>query len=242
MTLDLSGENRLTAEDPNSRIAIAQTALDDLLGNSLPAGIPIAVRAFGNIEGDLSCRTDLMVPLQAYDPEQVQPIVSNILPKFNANTAIAAALAQVGNDLAGTDREKVVVLLTDGEETCGGDPAAEIQKLKDQGINATINIIGFAINDDALKASFEEWAQLGGGSYFDAQDADQLTEALGQTLVTRYSVKNDAGETIAVGIVGGQPLEIPAGTYTINIIGVETAIENVTIQAGELLELVEQQP
>lgn len=238
MTLDTSGDNRLTAVDPNSRIAIAKEALDDLIADSLPEGMPIAVRAFGNIEGNLACRTDLMLPLQALNRDELTAVVDNINPQFDANTAIAAALAQVGSDLAETERPKIVVLLTDGEETCGGDPAAEIAALREQE-DIQVNVIGFAIADDELKGEFERWAELGGGSYYDAQDANQLVTALGNTLTVRYNVIDASGETVATGVVGGGPVTIPAGAYTLELIGADgIAYEHVVVTPGGLVQLV----
>ncbi|MEM9172703.1 MAG: VWA domain-containing protein, partial [Pseudomonadota bacterium] len=94
------------------------------------------------------------------------------------NTALAASLAEVRNDLAQTDRERVVVLLTDGQETCGRDPGIVIETLAAEGTEVQVNIIGFAIQDDNLKAQFEEWAATGNGRYFDATDAEKLGDAL----------------------------------------------------------------
>ncbi len=64
----------------------------------------------------------------------------------------------------------MVVLVTDGQETCKGDPAEEVQRLSALGLEATINIVGLALDDEELKASMEGWAELGGGTFFDAQD------------------------------------------------------------------------
>jgi len=37
-----------------------------------------------------------------------------------------------------------------------------------------VNIVGFAIDNDGLKAEFADWASVGGGDYFDTNDAEQL--------------------------------------------------------------------
>ena len=36
-----------------------------------------------------------------------------------------------------------------------------------------LNIVGFAIDDEALKADFSRWADLGGGRTFDAADEEE---------------------------------------------------------------------
>ena len=241
MTLPIDSneeEARLTADDPNSRIAIAQAAMVNLIEDTLPEGAPVAVRAFGNIEGDLACRTDLMAPLQPLDRDSLAEVVSNINPQFNANTAIAAALQQVGNDLANTEREKIVVLLTDGQETCGGDPAAVIESLVADGVQVSVNVIGFAILDEELKAQFAEWADIGNGQFFDASDADLLGNALERAMTVGYRVEDTAGNQVARGVVGGQFIELESGVYNVYNSSGDLVYENVVITPSSVSELL----
>lgn len=105
----------------------------------------------------------------------------------------------VAEDLAGASGQKVVVLVTDGEETCDGDAAAEIAHLRAQGIDVRVNIVGFAIDDPTLQATFEEWAQLGGGAYFNATNARELDAAVNQALAAPFRVLDAAGAEVARG-------------------------------------------
>ncbi|MEM8857865.1 MAG: VWA domain-containing protein [Chloroflexota bacterium] len=240
MTLPLDSdveEDRLTADDPDSRIAIAQAAMVDLIENTLPEGAPVAVRAFGNIEGDLACRTDLMSPLQPLDRESLAAVVNGIDPQFNANTAIAAALQQVGSDLAGTERDKIVVLLTDGQETCGGDPAGVIESLVADGVQVSVNVIGFAILDEELKTQFAEWAEIGNGQFFDASDADLLGNALERAMTVGYRVEDAEGNQVARGVVGGRRIELEPGVYNIFNNSGDLVYENVVITPSSVSEL-----
>jgi len=38
-----------------------------------------------------------------------------------------------------------------------------VAQLQEKGINVTLNIVGFAIDDDATESQFAEWAEAGGG-------------------------------------------------------------------------------
>ena len=78
-------------------------------------------------------------------------------------TPIGAALAAVADDLRDVDGPRCVVLVTDGGETCGGDPAAAIAELRAGGIDATVNIVGFALEDGPLKDQMMAWAAAGHG-------------------------------------------------------------------------------
>ena len=242
MTFPLDSDeeaDRLTVDDPDSRIAIAQEAMVNLIENTLPEGAPVAVRAFGNLEGDLACRTDLMSELQPLDREALAEVVSNIEPQFNANTHIAGALAEVANDLSGTNREKIVVLLTDGQETCGGDPAAVIEGLVADGVNVSLNVIGFAILDDELKAQFTEWADLGNGQYFDAGDAELLSTALERTMTVGYTVQDSEGNFVRRGVVGGQYLELEPGVYNIVNRRGDVIFQNVVVTPSSISAIAE---
>ena len=49
------------------------------------------------------------------------------------NTPLGAALGRVAADLRDATGPRIVVLVTDGEETCGGDPRGAIAGLVAQG-------------------------------------------------------------------------------------------------------------
>jgi hypothetical protein len=217
MTLDMSGENRLTVDDPDSRIAIAREALNTLV-DELPDGLPIAVRGFGNRAAPYECQTELEQPLALLDREALRETLLGIEPQLNANTPIAQALSRVAQDLANFGGLRRVVLLTDGEENCGGNPAGAIQQLRDSGIDVTIDIVGFAIGDPALQAQFEDWAAIGGGVYYNAANAEDLATALQSAVVVPYRVFDADGVEVATGIVGGPAIDLPAGAYTVEVL------------------------
>jgi hypothetical protein len=161
------------------------------------------------------------------------------LPIVNlVRTPIGAALEAVADDLAETDGPKIVVLVTDGEETCDGDPAAAIEALVASGIDVRVNIVGFAIDDPALEATFEEWAQIGNGQYIDAGNADELNDAVAQAVLPTYDVLNDDGGVVASGQVGAEPVSLPPGVYTVVINSdPEIVIEDVVVESGEETEV-----
>jgi hypothetical protein len=109
----------------------------------------------------------------------------------------------------------VIILVTDGEETCDGDPAAVIARLVASGLNVRVNIVGFAIDELMLQETFQEWARLGNGQYFNAQDADQLAASLRAAVEVPYTVFDAQGVAVATGTVNGAAIELAAGTYRI---------------------------
>ncbi len=235
--LDASG-SMLQSIGGKRRIAIAKETLTQLLGDVIPAGTPFALRAFGHKEAD-SCRTDLEIPLAPLNPAAARAVVAAVQAMNLAKTPIGDSLAKVAQDLSSVTGERVVILLTDGEETCDGDPAAAIRALQESGVAVRVNIIGFAIDDEALARTFESWAALGNGAYFAAADADQLTAALTKSVRREFSVIGAKGEVVARGRVGDAEIRLPAGSYQVRVVGDEgsAAVAEVKPKATTTVEL-----
>lgn len=231
--LDASG-SMLQRIDGVRRIEIAKQTLTELTGGTIPTGTTLGLRVFGQGPPD-SCETGLVVAPQPLDPPAIAGVIAGIQPTNLARTPIGDSLRQVPQDLAGVGGPLLVVLITDGEETCDGDPAAEIVALRAMGIDVRVNIVGFALEDPELAATFAGWAELGGGRYFDAADAPALGEALTRAVQRQFTVENSRGTVIASGTVGDPPLSLEPGTYTVRIDG--GSATRIAIGPGETVTL-----
>ena len=239
--LDASG-SMLQQLEGRRKIEIARDVLTNLVTQGIAPGTPLALRVFGNREAD-SCRTDLEAPLQPLDPAAVAGIVAGIDAINLARTPIADSLRLVEEDLANASGPRVVVLVTDGEETCGGDPAQVIQDLRAKGFDVRINIVGFNIDDPALQQTFEQWAKLGGGLYFNATNAAELGAAVVDAVRPTFRVLDAAGTVVATGVVGGDSVPVPAGIYTVEAAGnPPQRYEQVTVQDGQDVTLAPSAP
>jgi hypothetical protein len=228
--LDASG-SMLQRVGKDRRIDIARQTLTKLTSSVIPAGTPFAFRVFGREED--SCQTDLEIPLGPLNAAAVGAKIGALEAKDGAKTPIGASLAQVSSDLRAVKGERLVVLLTDGEETCGGDAAAEIEKLKKAGVAVRVNIVGFAIDDAKLAATFRHWADTGEGSYFDAQDAAGLNAALAQAMRPGFEVVTAQGQAVAEGLAGGDAVRVMPGTYSVRLKGQKAAPKPVTVRSKE---------
>ncbi|MBS8225976.1 vWA domain-containing protein [Vannielia litorea] len=100
-------------------------------------------------------------------------------------TPIAGALEEAGRIIAalpegaqeGEGPVPVVYLISDGEETCDGDPVAAARALIEGGVKTTVNTIGFAVNAQT-EAQLQAIAEAGGGTYYPAEDASALQRQL----------------------------------------------------------------
>ena len=222
--LDASG-SMLQRQGGKRRIDIAKQVLTELIRETIPAGTPFALRVFGHREVD-SCRTDLELPLQPLNAGEAAGLIGKIQAKNKAKTPIARSLELVGRDLQAARGQRVVVLVTDGEETCDGDPADAIGMLKEAGVDIRVNIVGFAIADVELKQKFRYWSSLGEGDYFDAGGSEDLSRALSRAVQAPFDVYDAGGERVASGRLGGERvasgrlggerLALPPGTYRVS--------------------------
>jgi hypothetical protein len=232
LILDASG-SMLQRIGDKRRIDIARDVLTELVSETLPEGVPLAFRVFGHRTPD-ACDTDLEIPLRPLDRIAVTEVIRRTEAMNLARTPIGESLRLVGEDLEEADGQRLVVLITDGEETCDGDPAASIRFLKDEGLDVRVNIVGLAIDDETLKSEFEEWARLGGGLYFDASSEEELGQALEQALRPKFQVLGPAGDVVAEGTVGSDPVSLPVGVYTVNVLGNPIQVfTNVQIQSEQ---------
>jgi hypothetical protein len=205
----------LQALGDERRIDIAKLVLTDLVEETLPSGIPLALRVFGN-ELDF-CEPDLAIGLEPLERESAVDRIASIESVDGVKTPLATALSGPPPIQSGVDGPKIVVLVTDGEETCGGNPQRAIRELVKQGIDVRVNIAGFTVDDEELKNQFEEWARIGGGRFFDAAGADELGEAIAAALQPPFEVRDSAGAVIGSGVVNGDAVRVPPSTYDVEI-------------------------
>lgn len=123
------------------------------------------------------------------------------------------AAADFPSDMVG---ERIIVLVSDGKETCEGDPCAAAQALVASGVKLVIHTIGFGV-DSATRLQLQCIAAATGGTYFDAENAAQLAKALGQAVAApmkKVAVESTAPGTLTIqgaDLTGHQVTDVPTG-------------------------------
>jgi hypothetical protein len=108
--------------------------------------------------------------------------------------------------------------LTDGIESCGGDPVEAAQALQRLG-RIPVHVIGFGLGraGDRDQRSLRAIADATGGRYFSAHTADELREALTDTVGTTFSILQDR-HTVAGGTLGARDrFVLPQGEYVVRL-------------------------
>ncbi len=226
--LDNSG-SMLKRIDGMPRYRIAQTALKALVDVAEERETQLGLRVFGTKPD--TCETLPLAPLGAPLAE-VRNAINGLRPQNLARTPIAQALLAARDDLAGHTETTRVVIVTDGDETCDGDPSAAIEAVVSAGDFARVDIVGFAIDDDALTEQFTQWSLVGEGDYFDAQDGDALRGVLQGIVEDGFRMVSANGETW-FGVVDGEAVELPPGGYQL-ILDTDDQPRDVTIRSGEI--------
>ncbi len=177
--LDASG-SMLAAMGGRTRLAIAQDAIGNLSAG-LPASINANLWVYGHRVGKdnqaESCRDiEQVIELGPVDSQHFDMVAHSFEAK--GYTPITDALLQAASSLPiGPNERNTVVLVSDGEETCGGDPCALATELAAGDIKLVIHTIGLAV-DDVTRAQLQCIADVSGGTYTDANNAEDLSAAL----------------------------------------------------------------
>jgi Mg-chelatase subunit ChlD len=209
--LDTSTSMRETL-DGRAKIDVAKEVLVDVL-SSLPEGMNVGLRIFGGCG-----RSRLVVPIGALDKTTLEGQVASIMTA--GATPLAYTLTRVRDeDFKDFPDSKVVVLISDGAETCDGAwaPVRVAESFKSSGIDLRVHVVGFAVGGDPqARESLQQIASVTGGIYVEAESTEQLRAALLASVEIRYHVYDAQGNEVASGITGQPPFpDLPAGTYRV---------------------------
>jgi len=166
------------------KMDLAKEAIRDFV-SKLPEGAQVALRVYGHKgsnqqkDKELSCKsTEVVYPLGAYDESSFQKSLDKFRP--TGWTPLAAAIEQAKSDLSGKTGEKVeniIYVVSDGIETCGGDPVKAAKELHQSEIQAIVNIIGFDVDNEGQRA-LKKVAEAGGGKYTTVNTGEDLRKHL----------------------------------------------------------------
>ena len=152
-------------------------------------------------------------------------------------TPIAYALNQAASDFGSLQNDRALVLVTDGIESCGGDPARAARELREQGIMVHLICFGLGNAADEDAASLRAVANASGGRYVTAGSAEELKEALAQTVATSFSVFK-GGTEVANGSLGSdKPLFLPEGDYRVELDSSPPQIVQISLAPRDQLTL-----
>ncbi|MDJ0879426.1 MAG: VWA domain-containing protein, partial [Halieaceae bacterium] len=219
--------------EPKMTVA-KQTLLS--VSEQFPGHSHLALRAYGNNSASeqKDCNdSELLVEFGRNNHADLASAIEGLSPR--GQTPLAYALSEAGNDFRDIDGDKAVVLVTDGIESCGGDPVAEASRLRDEGV--AIHVIGFGIGsaDDEDSASLDAIAQAADGRFFMAGSAEELKDALAGSVGTPFKIY-DGIRLVGSSVLGSdEPILLPEGQYLVELETSPPQELAVTLVPGEKL-------
>jgi Ca-activated chloride channel family protein len=131
------------------------------------------------------CNVDLAFPPIPNATDRIMSVVNALNPA--GKTPLVEAVRQAAEVLDYRTEKGVVVLVTDGEETCGGAPCDLGKFLKANGRALTVHVIGYQLTGFSWTGAesildVQCLAEETGGLYITAKNRDDLVKAFEKTL------------------------------------------------------------
>ena len=161
--------------DGVSKIKIARKAMTDLIKDlEKQKNIQLSLRIYGHL--NKQCDNSILeIPMGSENHSAIIEKINSIKP--NGRTPIAFSLLESINDFnPNLTDQKVIILITDGKESCNGNTCEAAQKIKDAGIVATIHVVGFGMKKNEL-ASLNCIVDPFGGKVIGAANTKELIGA-----------------------------------------------------------------
>ena len=180
--LDASGSMLGQLADHTRKRDVAAKVLSQRI-RSFPPEIHIGFRAFGHHmdwrgREEESCQDiELIAPVQT---GQLEKIALWLEDSYHAKgmTPLAQSIRDAMEDLPKEGKvNNAIVLISDGKETCGGDPCAVVKQLKEEGIHFTLHVVGMNVQPEDAEQLLCV-ARAGQGYYIPVQTAQEMNRAL----------------------------------------------------------------
>jgi len=119
--------------------------------------------------------SELVLPIGPVDAGALRAFIDKVNPK--GKTPITYSLLQAAGDFrADAPGRKVIVLVTDGLESCDGDPCEAARKLREAGVVTKTHVVGFGLDENSL-ATLACIVEPSGGLLVAAENTEELAGA-----------------------------------------------------------------
>jgi hypothetical protein len=244
LIVDYSGSMNAKMKDGATKVASAKKCVTDLI-DKLPNDLNVALVVYGTSKPRGCEDIDIVQPLGPINKSALKGRITG----FNASgmTPIAASLTKAGEELKKSKGGPAIVLVTDGAESCHGNPAAVAEKLAAEfGVKFGINVIGFGI-EPKEKAELASIAEKGHGKLMTVENADELAKALQKVVAEKVAPAPKQRETkayeaggVAVkpGVFFGDAPVAVAGEYKGELAMKEAKYYQVMLHKGQELRAI----
>ena len=176
--VDMSGSMMAKWEN-STRMQVAKDMLSKLVDSLQQySNLELGLRVYGHLSpsNQNNCQdSKLEVAFSENNEKQIITRINQIIPK--GNTPITYSLTQSAKDFpVDKNARNVIIMITDGLESCGGDPCAASLALQEKRIFLRPFVIGIG-SDEKFKQQFSCV-----GQYFDAANINSFKTILGEVV------------------------------------------------------------
>lgn len=165
-----------------SRISRVRNALSRVLPDITPVR-KIGLMSYGPGPYNKCENIELQLKPDRYSPAQIMSRVDALVPA--GRTPLTEAIELAAKELQYTRKPAVIVLLTDGEETCGGRPCEVARRLEASGNDVTVHVISYLSRVTSTGRGLLQsrcLARETGGLQVTVETEQELVKALRKTL------------------------------------------------------------
>ncbi|MFJ5770813.1 VWA domain-containing protein [Psychrobacillus sp. NPDC093180] len=183
-----------------------------------------------NKDKELSCtKIDEVYPLQNYNEEKFDSTVDEVTAK--GWTPLAAAIQAAHEASKNVEGPITVYIVSDGAETCDGDPVKAAEEFAKDNENRKVNIIGFNVDqkgEDQLKAV----AEAGNGEYISADNSEELNNSIAEKWVIPSML-----DTFYIRLSGPNGFTVSNAKYSIGQVSMKIS-NAVNIESSRFREMI----
>jgi Ca-activated chloride channel family protein len=161
--------------DGVAKILIARNVVGDLV-TDLQEDIDFGLVAYGHRAKADCSDIETIVPVGELVPAGFKRAVNSLTPQ--GRTPLTAAVRLAAEQLNYTTRSARIVLVSDGVESCDGNPAALAAELSENALDLTVHVIGFDVSGIEDQSGLEALASLNHGLYLTPDTSIELKEDL----------------------------------------------------------------
>ena len=170
------------------------------------------------------------------EPENNREAMTDAIDRYDAKgyTPIGYALQQGIKDLP-SEGKRTIVLVSDGKDTCAPPPPCDVARdLKSQGVDLTVETVGFVADREA-REQLQCIAKATGGQYRDAKNSRELANSLVKISTRAVRTADIEGQKITGGAAAADAPVLEPGTYQDTVVTDEALWYAVELEEGQEL-------
>lgn len=216
-----------------TKLDLVKQSIIDMLPK-MPAQTQIALRSYGASAGanHRDCRdSSILYPVKNLDPQKLSGVLNQI--EAQGMSPLSYALEKIKTDLKSAYGTRVVILLTDGFDNCGGDPVGQLERWKKEKLNIKLYILGLDIEGTRAETELKRLVSIVGGQYYPVKTQKEIMEAFEEMVKVTYRVFDYKNREVIQKPIGSAGVLLRTGEYRVDVdLEPPLSKEKVLIQNG----------